>query len=150
MSGSVPDVVRTSSEEETLAWAREFGKSLKGGDCVLLSGPLGAGKTVVCRGVAQGRGFSGRTGSPTYSIVREYRCEPPIYHVDLYRLPEGADWEEIGLEHYRFSDAITVIEWPERLAGLDLEVTATVELKPVGESGRVISVARCQLPGASA
>ncbi len=144
MSGGSPRVERFVSrgEEETLEWARAFGRTLRSGDCFLLSGPLGAGKTVVCRGIAQGRGFSGRTGSPTYAIVREYRCEPPIYHVDLYRLPEGADWEEIGLEHYRFSDAITLIEWPERLAGLDLEVTGRIELTPTGPDERTIVVTR--------
>jgi ATPase, YjeE family len=77
------------SEDETFNWASEFGKSLQPGDRVALYGNLGAGKTVISRGVCKGLGYTGTVCSPTYTILHEYPNDPPIFHFDLYRL-EGA------------------------------------------------------------
>jgi tRNA threonylcarbamoyladenosine biosynthesis protein TsaE len=79
-----------NSEEETYNWAVEFGKSLKAGDMVALYGNLGAGKTVMSRGICKGLGFEGSVCSPTYTILHEYPNDPPLFHFDLYRLAPGA------------------------------------------------------------
>jgi len=132
--------VELFSPEETLEWGRRIGARLQAGDCLLLHGVLGAGKSVVCRGIAEGVGFRGTTSSPTYAIVNEYDSVPPIFHIDLYRLPVGADWEEIGLEHYLFSEGITLIEWAERLEGFDLEVSGTITIEVTGDESRKITL----------
>ena len=75
-----------NSEEETYNWAVEFGKSLKAGDMVALYGNLGAGKTVMSRGICKGLGFEGSVCSPTYTILHEYPNDPPLFHFDLYAL----------------------------------------------------------------
>ena len=79
------------SEDETLSWASAFAGRLSAGDTVAIRGPLGAGKTVLCRGLAQGLGYHGDVHSPSYALVHEYLGgRLPVYHMDLYRLAPGA------------------------------------------------------------
>jgi tRNA threonylcarbamoyladenosine biosynthesis protein TsaE len=130
----------SGSEEETVAWAVGFSARLKAGDTVALSGNLGAGKTVVSRGVARGLGFGGDVHSPSYALVHEYPgARLPLFHMDLYRLKEGADWEEIGLDHYFQQGGVCLVEWPERLpAGVGFAYR--IEITAEGESGRRVRV----------
>ncbi|MDB5103834.1 MAG: tRNA ((37)-N6)-threonylcarbamoyltransferase complex ATPase subunit type 1 TsaE [Fibrobacteres bacterium] len=107
---------RSASEAETLAWAEKFAARLRAGDTVALSGNLGAGKTVLSRGISRGLGFAGDVHSPSYALIHEYTgARLPLFHMDLYRLAEGADWEEIGLDHYFQQGGICLVEWAERL-----------------------------------
>lgn len=92
---------------------------LKTGDVIALSGELGAGKTTLARGLLRGLGLEGEAPSPTFTIVQSY--EPPevrlpVWHVDLYRLDEPDESDELGLEE-AYSYAVVMIEWPERLGG---------------------------------
>lgn len=134
------DTIFTQSEEETLAWAQEFATHLRLGDVVALQGNLGAGKTVISRGICKALGFTGSIHSPTYALVHEYPNTPPIYHLDLYRLGPGADLAEIGIDHYAFSEGITLIEWPERLEEHDSGVHWWVTVESTGDDERKISV----------
>ena len=128
------------SEEETLAWAEEFGKSLKAGDMVALYGNLGAGKTVMSRGICKGLGFDGTVCSPTYTILHEYPNEPPLYHFDLYRLEPGAELYEVGFDHEYLSRGITLIEWPERLDGDTGDITHKITIEIVSENVREVTL----------
>lgn len=128
------------SEEETLRWAESFAKRLKRGDVCALHGNLGAGKTVVSRGICKGLGFLGGVHSPSYALVHEYPNDPPIFHLDLYRLGPHADLHEIGVEHYSFSEGITLIEWPERLGHLDVGIHYEIRLERMNEDTRRITV----------
>jgi tRNA threonylcarbamoyladenosine biosynthesis protein TsaE len=103
------------SESDTIAIAAAFASTLKPGDVVALHGPLGAGKTLFSRGVARALGYEGPVSSPSYALVHEYDGTTPIYHMDLYRLAPGSDWEEIGLGDYFDGRGICLVEWPERL-----------------------------------
>jgi tRNA threonylcarbamoyladenosine biosynthesis protein TsaE len=104
----------SASESETLALAADFAATLRPGDVVALRGPLGAGKTLFSRGVARALGYEGPVSSPSYALVNEYDGRVPVYHMDLYRLAPGSDWEEIGLAHYLGGEGICLVEWPER------------------------------------
>ena len=130
----------TSSEEQTLEWAKEFSSLLKKGDCVALIGNLGAGKTVVSRGISKALGYEGDVHSPSYALVHEYPNDPQIFHIDLYRLPDGADFEEIGVEYYGFSEGITLIEWPERLGELNVGINYYVEIEHISDTERKITI----------
>ena len=130
----------THSEQETVEWANSFAQRLKRGDVVSLKGNLGAGKTVLSRGIARGLGFQGGVHSPSYSLVHEYPNDPPIFHMDLYRLGPHADLHEIGIEHYSFGEGITLIEWPERLAGLQLGIHFQIEITRMGDEDRKITL----------
>ena len=128
------------SETETLTHAATFAASLRPGDIVALKGPLGAGKTLFCRGVVHALGYEGLVNSPTYALVHEYAGRIPVYHMDLYRLAPGADWEEIGMSHYLDGGGVCLIEWPERLPPDRQRFTYVVELEVVGETERRIKI----------
>jgi tRNA threonylcarbamoyladenosine biosynthesis protein TsaE len=103
----------TGSEAETVAAGRELGRTLRPGDLVLLSGPLGAGKTAFVRGLAEGLGCDpDEVSSPTFTIVQEYAGPVPLQHVDLYRL-DPADVDDLGLEDL-LEGAVMAVEWPDR------------------------------------
>ena len=101
----------TKSAEETLSVAEAFAEKLKGGDVVLLSGELGAGKTTFTKGVARFLGVKDVVTSPTFTIVKEYEGENlNLFHMDLYRV--SGDTIDLGLEDYlERKDGVTVIEW---------------------------------------
>lgn len=132
--------VITSGEEETENWAFLFGKTLTPGAVIALSGNLGAGKTVICRGICKALGFNGQISSPTYTIVHEYPNKPPLYHLDLYRLHSACDLSEIGLDYYAFNQGITLIEWPERLEKNEAGITHFVKIEILSENRREITV----------
>ncbi|WP_173382667.1 MULTISPECIES: tRNA (adenosine(37)-N6)-threonylcarbamoyltransferase complex ATPase subunit type 1 TsaE [unclassified Fibrobacter] len=129
-----------NSEEETYNWAVEFGKSLRPGDMVALYGNLGAGKTVMSRGICKGLGFEGSVCSPTYTILHEYPNEPPLFHFDLYRLEPGAELYEVGLDHDYLSKGITLIEWPERLDGDTGDITHKITIEIISENVREVKL----------
>ena len=109
-------IVRTSSEDETIAAARAAVATLEAGAILLLHGDLGAGKTAFVRGLALGLGLGEEAvSSPTFTLVHEYRGgRVPLFHVDLYRLPAGADIDDLGFDE-AIDEGIQAIEWPERL-----------------------------------
>ncbi len=125
----------STSEEQTLAIATEFAATLKAGDIVALHGPLGAGKTLFSRGVTRALGYEGPVSSPSYALVHEYAGRIPVYHMDLYRLAPGADWEEIGLAHYLDGAGVCLVEWPERLPPGWSPFTHHVTLELAEEAG---------------
>jgi len=103
--------VKTNSEQETMQLAKKLALLLKAGDVITLEGDLGAGKTTFTKGLAQGLGVKRTVSSPTFTIIKEYRGELPLYHMDVYRL-EHSD-EDIGFEEYFHGNGITVIEWAQ-------------------------------------
>ena len=109
-------VRRSSSEAETEAIGEALAETLGPGDTVLVQGDLGAGKTVLVRGLATGLGLDGDVvSSPTFTLVHEYTGgHLPLLHLDLYRL-ERVDLDEIGLDPDLAARGIVVVEWPERL-----------------------------------
>ena len=107
----------THSESETVARGRDLAASLSAGDVVLLYGDLGAGKTAFVRGLAEGLGVSSDdVSSPTFTLVQEYRGgRLPLIHVDLYRLNDPREIDDLGLEEIA-SDGVLSIEWAEKLS----------------------------------
>jgi len=104
----------------TEAFGAALAPLLRGGDVVALFGALGAGKTTLSRGILRGLGHDGDVASPTFPIVQAYAppdTRLPLWHVDLYRIEDPAELEEIGLDEAR-ADAALLIEWPERLPRL--------------------------------
>jgi len=112
-----PAVTVTEDEQATEALGEQLAPTLRAGDVVLLSGPLGAGKTAFVRGLARGLGLGAAdVSSPTFTLIHEYRGgRLTLFHVDLYRL-SSADADDLGLQELGVDDGVLAIEWPERLA----------------------------------
>lgn len=119
---AIPFEVVSCSAEETRTAGRELARHLRPGALVLLSGPLGAGKTELVRGIAEGLGAgAGEVASPTFALVHEYGpagAPPLLVHADLYRLlgSTPVPTDDLGLEEARAEGAVVVVEWPEGLA----------------------------------
>lgn len=127
--------------------AREFATKLHGGDILCFYGDLGAGKTTFIQGLAQGLGIEKRVNSPTFIILRSYdipdRELQAFYHVDLYRLETEREILLTGLmDAMQEKNAITAIEWPERMGSLLPANRWEIHLEPIGESERKIHIER--------
>ena len=108
-------------DEATLALGALLAKYLKYGQVIALQGDLGAGKTVISRGVASGLGITEPVTSPTFTVAQEYHTPDGhwLYHLDMYRIDDEMSAVAFGIEEYLFSPtAITLVEWPERIAKL--------------------------------
>ena len=137
--------ITTKSEEETSAVGRELAATLSAGDVVLLYGDLGAGKTAFVRGLAEGLGVvPGEVNSPTFTLVQEYRGgRVTLVHVDLYRLDDPREVDDLGLEEIG-ADAVLTIEWADRLPRPPPEAIR-VRIEHVGVDDRRITVDRLMI-----
>jgi tRNA threonylcarbamoyladenosine biosynthesis protein TsaE len=135
-------VHRTNSEEETIALGRRLANELPVRGVVLLIGNLGAGKTTLAKGIAEGLGAAARdeVSSPTYTLIHEYGDPVRVYHIDLYRLDEARQAVAIGLEELFERDALVLIEWGERFPELMPAERTEIRLRRTGGDTRQIEV----------
>lgn len=126
----------SGSEKATVAFAKEYAKTLRAGDVVLLNGEMGAGKTVFVKGVAQGLGIKDEILSPTYAYMNDY--DGKLYHYDCYRLTSGAQAESLGLTDYFGGNGVCLIEWAENIADVLPEECKKVTVKIIGTVNREI------------
>ena len=120
---------------------RALGGVLQAGDVVALNGPLGAGKTTLARGALRGVGYSGEVASPTFPIVQPYdspELRLPVWHVDLYRIEERAELEQLALEEALDCGAL-LVEWPERAGSAAWPHALGLELAVEGEGVRSLT-----------
>jgi tRNA threonylcarbamoyladenosine biosynthesis protein TsaE len=106
------------SAEETRALGVRLAGLLGCGDVVVLSGDLGAGKTVLAKGIASGLGVTEPVVSPTFTIVREYQGHVPLQHLDVYRLDHLQEVIDLGLDELLDGHAVTLVEWGEAVGAL--------------------------------
>jgi tRNA threonylcarbamoyladenosine biosynthesis protein TsaE len=142
--GSMEKVFSLKNSEDTMLFGRRLGQRLKGGECIVLMGDLGAGKTTLTKGIAQGMGVTETVQSPSYGIEAQYEANNGLWlhHFDFYRL------DDPELLRYEFEDSmndqrvVTVVEWADRLGKdtfVNLQV-ATIKLDYLsGRSGRALS-----------
>jgi tRNA threonylcarbamoyladenosine biosynthesis protein TsaE len=128
---------RSGSVEETEALGAALAPSLRVGDVVVLTGPLGAGKTRFVAGLARGLEVGSRVRSPTFTLVHEYDGRVPIVHVDLYRV-ETEEVHGLGLDEMADRAAL-VVEWGERLPAGWRQDALIVELEPRPDGSRAIA-----------
>jgi tRNA threonylcarbamoyladenosine biosynthesis protein TsaE len=122
-------------------------RRLKRGDVIAIRGELGAGKTTLARGVIRGLGFAGDIASPTFPLVQVYDAPGmkfPVWHVDLYRIEQLSELDELGLDEAR-SEAALVIEWPERLGARLWPDSLRLGLAEIEGGGRALTA---QVPAA--
>jgi tRNA threonylcarbamoyladenosine biosynthesis protein TsaE len=133
---------QTHSPEETQAIGEKIGRTLKPGDVIALIGDLGSGKTCLTQGIARGVGLAPDevVNSPSYILINEYEAKIPLYHIDLYRLPDHGDILELGLDEYLEGDGICIIEWADRMLDLLPENHLRIEISWEDESTRTIQL----------
>src|SRR4030066_1543587 len=128
-------------EEDSLKIARALGEILVPGDVVALTGELGAGKTVFCKGVGEALGISpARIVSPSFTIVTEHPGRGALCHVDVYRLSSEAEAHDIGLDEILSGDRVCVVEWAEKIRFLLPNECIRVTFLISGGNRRILSV----------
>ena len=134
------------SAAETFALGERVGSQLSGGEVLLLNGPLGAGKTIFVKGLASAMGIDPEeVSSPSFTLVNPYAAKFPLYHIDLYRLDQGATAAHaVDLEELLTNErAVIVIEWAERLGKYPVNAAVwRISISGDGESPRQISISK--------
>jgi tRNA threonylcarbamoyladenosine biosynthesis protein TsaE len=122
------------SPEETALIGEKIGSTLKKGDIVALEGTLGAGKTVLARGMAHSLGVTEEITSPSYAIICEYESgKVPFYHIDAYRLRGNDDFCLAGGEEALYGEGICVVEWPERICLPSSAINVRIKIEEDGK-----------------
>ena len=133
--------MQTNSPAQTRALGRRLAELLLPGDVLLLWGDLGAGKSELTRGIAEGLGITTTVTSPSFTILNVYdEGRIPLYHFDWYRLSGADELYEMGMDEYLGGDGVAVVEWPSQCPEAIPETYLAVHLTPVGESGREITL----------
>ena len=142
---NLPLSIVCASASETFALGKRLASLLKKGSVVALKGPLGAGKTCLAKGLADGLGIVEEVTSPTYTIVSDYEAvisgeKTPVYHIDAYRLRGNDDFSAIGGEEIVFGEGISIIEWCERIDEFIPPGAIKVDFKIMKDNERHICV----------
>ncbi|MEG0826567.1 MAG: tRNA (adenosine(37)-N6)-threonylcarbamoyltransferase complex ATPase subunit type 1 TsaE [Bacilli bacterium] len=125
----------TRNEMETIKLAQNFESEKFPNMIICLNGELGSGKTVFTKGIANALGITENITSPTFTIIKEYTGEMPLYHMDVYRL-NGK--EELGIEEYFNKGGVVVIEWADNIKELLPEERLDITFKVLDENKRLI------------
>ena len=142
----------SASPEQTLTIGRKIGQALKGkSGLIFLTGDLGAGKTKLTQGVVNGLGIDAEVTSPTFALINEYGPEAEAVHMDLYRLDDYEELQEIGFEDYLDGERLILCEWPDLLEDEGFSPILRIDLRrddAKGEMARRIT-ALCDDEGVS-
>jgi len=127
-----------NSEEEMAAAGAALARIARSGDVVTLAGPLGVGKTAFARGFIESLGHDGDVPSPSFAIVQPYDdLQPPVWHVDLYRIEDPSEIDELGLD--AAVDAVLLVEWPERAGASAWPEALRLSLDFTREGARILT-----------
>ncbi|MBD5657361.1 MAG: tRNA (adenosine(37)-N6)-threonylcarbamoyltransferase complex ATPase subunit type 1 TsaE [Candidatus Eremiobacteraeota bacterium] len=124
------------------ALASNFARSLRPGDVVALEGELGAGKTTFVAAVVRALHGSDEVASPTFTFWHRYAGQPPLEHLDLYRIENPAEAAELGLHDAFDARSVTFVEWPERLPELVPRAAIRVRISGAGSGPRDVQIVR--------
>lgn len=132
-----------NSLKETEELSKKISKSIKCGDCILLYGEIGAGKTTFTKFLLENLGVKSIVSSPTFTLLNEYTGKFPIYHFDMYRISSSEELYELGFEDYidsknsKFVETgLTLIEWPDNVKDILPKDRIEIEIIKLGDSAR--------------
>ena len=141
MMAIAPTEFLTHSPEETIAVGRGFVSRLQPPKLVVLTGDLGAGKTTIIKGIAEGFKAESQENvtSPTFTLIHEYRgLSATIYHIDLYRVDSQRQLETLGIDDLRDERSLILLEWGEKFERFRNEADAEIRIERLGENDRKI------------
>ncbi len=137
--------ITSHNESETIALAEKLAALFRPGDLVVLKGELGAGKTAFVRGLAGALGLDREAvNSPSFTIVNEYPGERPMYHLDLYRISDPTELDEIGWDEYLQRPGLIVVEWGDKAGNYLPSQYYVIGFKIIDEQTREIDVSHVQ------
>ena len=126
------------NEDSTAELGARLARVAEPGDVISLSGPLGVGKTALARGFIGALGHQGDVPSPSFAIVQPYEeLDPPVWHVDLYRIERASEIDELGLDSA--ADAVLIVEWPERAGDNAWPEALVLSLDFASEGQRILT-----------
>jgi tRNA threonylcarbamoyladenosine biosynthesis protein TsaE len=134
--------ITTHSPEETRQLGEKIGERIQAGTTITLTGDLGSGKTVFIQGLARGLGVPEDCyiTSPSYTLINEYPARHTLFHVDLYRIENPVDFEDIGLYEILDQNGVVAIEWADRLHEDLWAEHVNIQLKIAGDESRLIFI----------
>ncbi len=132
--------LRSSSPEMTLEIGMTLGRNLSPGAVISLRGSLGAGKTMIAKGIALALGITEPITSPTYTLLQEYEGTLPLHHMDLYRIESVDEFEMLGTEELLYGEGVTLIEWSETIDEILPEDTIYIRLTIEENQDRMIHI----------
>jgi tRNA threonylcarbamoyladenosine biosynthesis protein TsaE len=121
--------LKVNNINETLLIGEIIGKTLSKGSIVALNGNLGAGKTVLVKGIARGLGVEQEPNSPTFVILNTYEGKYPLFHFDFYRLSSASELEDLNYKDYFYNEGITVVEWAEKIKEVFPQNCITIDIE---------------------
>lgn len=129
-------VYESYKPEDTFAVGEKLGREAQPGQIFTLTGDLGVGKTVLTQGIAEGLGVKEPVNSPTFTIVQVYESgRMPLYHLDVYRIGDISEMEEIGYEDYFYGEGLCIIEWADLINDLLPEELVQISIEKDLEKG---------------
>jgi len=128
--------------DETIEIGKEIGKMCKSGTVISLRGSLGAGKTVIAKGIAKSLNIDEAIVSPTFTIIQEYQGILPLYHMDLYRISGCDEFEMLGGEEMLYGNGVTLIEWSEKIEDMLPDDTIYIDISIKDNLDRVITLTK--------
>jgi tRNA threonylcarbamoyladenosine biosynthesis protein TsaE len=140
---SAPTEFVTNSAEETIALGRKLVECLQPPKLVVLTGVLGAGKTTIIKGIAEGLKAESQENvtSPTFTLVHEYRGPAAtVYHIDLYRVDSERQLETLGIDDLRDERSLILLEWGEKFERFRTEANAEIRIERLGENDRKVTL----------
>jgi tRNA threonylcarbamoyladenosine biosynthesis protein TsaE len=130
--------ITTHSEIETIELAQNFESEKFPNMIICLDGELGSGKTIFTKGIANALGITDNVTSPTFTIIKEYDGELPLYHMDVYRLDGNTDG--VGIEEYFTKGGVVVIEWANTIKDILPEERLEIKFKVIDENKRLLII----------
>ncbi len=130
--------LKTRSETQTIKFGQLLAGQLVAKDVVALFGDLGSGKTVLVKGIGKGLGITEEITSPSFTIISEYTGRIPLFHFDLYRIENVAEFFDLDYENYFFGNGVSVIEWADKIEPYLPDMRIDIKIKRVDRNRREI------------
>jgi tRNA threonylcarbamoyladenosine biosynthesis protein TsaE len=133
--------ILSKNPKQTLELGKRLAKHLRAQDIICLFGPLGSGKTVLTKGIAEGLGLKNNVvSSPTFTFLNIYKGKTDFYHFDLYRVEKAEDLKDLGIDEFLYGQGVCVVEWAEKLESLLPEDCLEIKISHKDETSRQFNI----------